>query len=528
MNSRTVTTIVLAVVLMIIVMGVAAALTFTGMAGQNKWTLSEGWTYAAPSVMSMKMTNLTGRSTSELFVQAGNSILIFDDRGKKIFEKSFPGTLASSMGDVDGDEVQDVLAYYATQSASFVEAINAADGETIWQTNVEGLGAAGRAAVVDFSGAGQVGMVIGDMRGKLVALSPTGEELWRYDAAFASDLRGLDNVKAGQSQLVAAADLNGKVVALDGAGKVAWTFNVPGGLRRLRTEEVLGPGQSAALLGSESGTLHVLNGGTGQATWTANLGQPVAEIRLAELDGDAGTRELVLGGTRNGVWAYDQNGKRLFSASVPGEKTKITEIVSMDAEGTGGRHVVAIGDEYGEVSFFDADGHKLLGKSYSAPINRIATGKIGNERQYIVADASQVRALKLSKEIAPFWYTPLLGGLLACVAIAVAAFVIGSMKPAPTLQISAEQMTVEAQKARRIMLHESINDLKRMQQAGEVPSQAYLARLKDLREQLADSEARLIKLGVPLQAETITCPHCGGKLELGTDRCEYCGQTVLT
>jgi hypothetical protein len=371
-------------------------------------------------------------------------------------------------------------------------------------------------------------MAIGDMRGQLVAISPNGEELWRYDMRSSSDLRGLDNIKVGNTQLVAAADLDGKVVALNSEGKAAWTFNVSGGLRRLRTEEVLGPKQSAALLGGETGMLYVLDGGTGKTVWSAGMGQAVAEIRLAELDGDVGTRELVVGGTRNGVWAYDQNGNRLFSASVPGEKTKITEIVSLDVQGTGGRHIVAVGDEYGELSFFDASGTKLLSRTYSAPINRIATGKIGGDWQYVVADASQVRALKLSQESAPFWYTPLLGGLMACVVIAVAAFVIASIKPAPTLQISAEQMTVEAQKARRIMLHESINDLKRMKQGGEVPPEAYLARMKDLRAQLADAEANLIKLGVPLQAETITCPHCGGKLELGTDRCEYCGQTVLT
>ena len=88
-------------------------------------------------------------------------------------------------------------------------------------------------------------------------------------------------------------------------------------------------------------------------------------------------------------------------------------------------------------------------------------------------------------------------------------------------------MTAEAQKARRIMLHESINDLKRMENSGEVPPDAYLARLKDLRGQLAEAEANLIKLGVPLTAETFKCPNCGGALELGTDRCDYCGQTVL-
>jgi hypothetical protein len=67
-----------------------------------------------------------------------------------------------------------------------------------------------------------------------------------------------------------------------------------------------------------------------------------------------------------------------------------------------------------------------------------------------------------------------------------------------------------------------------MQGTGEIPPESYLARLKDLRAQLADAEANLIKLGVPIQAETMTCPHCGGTLQLGTDRCEYCGQVVIT
>jgi hypothetical protein len=151
-----------------------------------------------------------------------------------------------------------------------------------------------------------------------------------------------------------------------------------------------------------------------------------------------------------------------------------------------------------------------------------------SEKQFLVADAAQVRALVPGKQSAPFWYSPILAGLLACGVIAVAAFVIGSIKPAPTLQISAEQMTVEAQKARRIMLHESIGDLKRLKASGDVPPEAYLARLKDLRAQLADAEANLIKLGVPLRAETIKCPNCGGTLDLGTDRCEYCGQVVIT
>lgn len=121
----------------------------------------------------------------------------------------------------------------------------------------------------------------------------------------------------------------------------------------------------------------------------------------------------------------------------------------------------------------------------------------------------------------------MLGGLLACLVIAGVAYFLASMKPAPIVQVSAAQMTVEAQRARRRMLHENIQDLKRMEGRSEVSGTAYLARLKELREQLADTNAALIKLGDPIKVETFSCPHCGGSLELGTDRCEFCGQVVI-
>jgi outer membrane protein assembly factor BamB len=529
MSSRTTTIIVLAVVLMLLVMAVAAFLAVSGMAGQDKWAIKENWAQPAPAVSSMKVTNMTGAGKTDLFMQAGNQAIVLDASGQQVFSQAYPGTVATSLGDVDGDGVQEIIAYYSGDQGSAVIAVKVVGGQPVWQIGIEpsDMGAVGRAAVVDFDDTGRAGVVVGDMRGKLTALTDDGQVRWHYDMHSTSDLRGLDSILLGKTQLAAAADMDGQVVALDGNGTEVWSFSVPGGLRRLRTEELMGPGKGTVLLGGEDGRLIVLDGGTGQTLWTAGLGQAVTEIRLAELDGDPGTREIVAGGKRNGVWAYSQSGARLFSASVGGDKTKITEVAALDIDGSG-KDVVAIGDDTGTVTFFDAKGLKLTTASYTAPINRMATGKIGGQRQFLVADAAEVRAVTLDKQTVPFWYSPLLAGLLACVVIAAVAFFIGSMKPAPPLQISAEQMTVEAQKARRIMLHEAINDLKRMQAAGEIPSDAYLARLKDLRGQLADAVANLIKLGVPLQAETITCPHCGGSLELGTDRCDYCGQTVLT
>jgi hypothetical protein len=105
---------------------------------------------------------------------------------------------------------------------------------------------------------------------------------------------------------------------------------------------------------------------------------------------------------------------------------------------------------------------------------------------------------------------------------------MNNLQPAPTLQVSAQKMSVEAQKAQRRMLHESIHDLKEMHDQGSVASNAYLARMKTLRQQLAQTNQSLMELGEPIQVETITCPHCNGTLALGTDRCDYCGQIVIT
>ena len=112
MNSRTVTVIVLAAVLMVLVMGAAVAITFLGVANRDKWAIGESWSQPAPSVQSLKITNLIGTAKTDLFVQAGSSIKVFDESGKQAFSQDYAGTLASTMGDANGDGTQDVIVYY--------------------------------------------------------------------------------------------------------------------------------------------------------------------------------------------------------------------------------------------------------------------------------------------------------------------------------------------------------------------------------------------------------------------------------
>jgi len=94
--------------------------------------------------------------------------------------------------------------------------------------------------------------------------------------------------------------------------------------------------------------------------------------------------------------------------------------------------------------------------------------------------------------------------------------------------MAIEDQSPESLQAQRRMLKESLADVERLKSSGEMTPKAYLARLKELRGQLADNEAAMKKAGIQFTPETFTCPHCGGTLQLGVDRCDYCGQVVIT
>ena len=96
------------------------------------------------------------------------------------------------------------------------------------------------------------------------------------------------------------------------------------------------------------------------------------------------------------------------------------------------------------------------------------------------------------------------------------------------MKVSFQDKSRESLEAERRMLKESIADVERLRKSGEVTGDAYLARLKRLRGDLAENEAAFKAAGFPIKVETIQCPNCGGTLELGMDKCEYCGQVLLS
>jgi hypothetical protein len=256
-----------------------------------------------------------------------------------------------------------------------------------------------------------------------------------------------------------------------------------------------------------------------------SLGQAVSEVREVELNGDPSSREIVAGGKDGGVWAFSNTGNQLWSGSL---SDKVTEISGIDINGDGKEEAV-VGADSGEVAIFTDSGARNNLSTHSTGITRIDVGKLAGQRYVVIADGSQVQAEKVNfSSIPDFQYTPLIVGLIVSAVILLIAAILASIPPKPEMKVAFQNTSRESLEAQRRMLKESIADVERLRQSGEVTGDAYLARLKRLRADLADNEAAFKAQGYPIKVETIQCPNCGGTLQLGMDKCEYCGQVLLS
>jgi outer membrane protein assembly factor BamB len=517
MNSRAKTTIILAVVAVAVVMGVALVMTFGGSA-PAKYATPQMWSQPMSNMQSMKIIDLTGDGQNDLFLQNETSFKIVDADGKELLADNFNPPLVTTLGDVNGDGVEDVVAF-APGGKHTIGVYS--QNEMLWNWPVDPVGNPARAAVIRFPE--RTLIIAGDDEGQLIALDLDGQEVWRANLSSGDTIRGLDDALIDGKLYLVAANHDGSVALYDALGKALWTYST-GILRRLRAYDLNGDGTSEILLGGDGGRLIVLDAATGKELLNRSLGQVITEIREAEINGEPSSREFVVGGKNGGVWAFTATGEQLWSNNVD---DKVTEIAALDVDKDGADETI-IGDESGGVVLFAGKtGERFRLDGHPGAIMRIDTEKLGNGRKVVVADDSQVRVYSIEKESAPFFYSPLVVGLLLSAAIIVAAWFIASLPQKPAEKIAIEDQSVEGLQAQRRMLHESIADVERMKQAGEVPPEAYAARLKELRAELADNDAALKKAGVKVQVETFKCPNCGGTLPLGIDKCDYCGQVVI-
>jgi outer membrane protein assembly factor BamB len=521
-------TIVLAVVLMVIVMTISVMLFFTGSAAREKWDFREVWTVSFSGAESMKIIDLTGDKVRDVFLQSPSEVAILDAQGQTIWSGTYQMP-ATTMGDFNGDGTDDFVVIYQPSGESVTATAYTGQGQELWSRALPDFGQPSRSTSVDLQGDKVREIVAGDMNGHLVCLSSQGEILWEYDLLAPSDpgdayVRGLDDVPLAGTTGVAVASYAGLFVLLDGQGQPLWGPEpFPERLRRLRAYDLDGDGRSEVILGGEYGSVQARSGNDGAQLWSQSIGQRVQEIRDVEVDGNPATTEVAVGGREGSLVVYNHQGQQSMNASPGG---RVSEIAAIDLDDDG-RQEVLVGNDEGKLAVYNYQGNSVQSKSFTGEITRLDTGKLTDEDQIAVAAGSGVSLLRMKMIKAPFWYNTLVAGFIACLAIAAGAWALTNITPAPKLQYSAEDMTIEGLRAKRKMYLESLHELKRAHQAGEVPGESYLARSKELREQVARAEAEMMKLGASIKPEMMKCPNCGGSIELGSDKCEYCGQTVI-
>ncbi len=520
--SRKVIPFIVAFVLVCLVMAVSGAIAYSGLTRAEKFGSDIAWSQSYSNAESMKVINLMGDDQDELFIQNTDNVTIFDGNGSTLFSRNY-GSSKTTLGDVTGDNREDVVVFYLGDFGLTVDVISNGSASTLAEGFSMG-GAPSRVVVMRFASGQQI--VLGDTSGELLSLSLTGQELWTYHLGV-NELRGMDDALIGGQVHLAAATKDGSLAVISSSGQAVWSTTQEQ-LRRMRAFDLNADGNSEIITGGEFGALIVYSAVDGSILHNESIGQAVSEVRVVELNGDPGAREFVVGGKDGGVWAYAfPNGSvsRLWSGSM---SDKVTEISGIDVNDDGKEEAV-IGDEAGKVSVFTETGGRNNLEDHSTAITRIDVGRLNGEKYVVIADGStvEVHAVRMTS-LPGFQYTPLVVGVIVSAVILVIAAILASIPQRPEMKISFKDKSRESLEAERRMLKESIADVERLRKSGEVTGDAYLARLKRLRGDLAENETAFKAAGFPIRVETIQCPNCGGTLELGMDKCEYCGQVLLS
>src|SRR5688572_7372 len=516
--SREIIPFVVALVLVCLVMGVSAVLAFSGAVAAQKFEGDIAWSQPYSTAESMNIINVMGDDQDELFIQNTENISIYDSNGAILISQNYqyPKT---TIGDANNDGTEDIFVFYLGDLGYSVDVISNGQVETLAQGLDIGLPA--RVALIRFTSGPQI--VLGDSSGRLLALSLDGQPLW-ISTLGSNEVRGMDDARIGGQIHLATATNDGNLAVYDAQGNQVWSHSQEQ-LRRLRAFDLNSDGNSEIITGGEYGAFFIYSAADGNSLFNTTLGQAVSEVREVELNGDPSSREIVAGGKDGGVWAFSNTGDQLWSGSL---SDKVNEISGIDIDGDGKEEAV-IGAESGEVAIFNENGTRNNLTTHNTPITRIDVGRLGNERYVVIADGNEVQAERLNASSIPaFQYAPLIVGVIVSAIILVIAGVLTSIPKKPEMKVSFQDKSRESLEAQRRMLKESIADVERLRQSGEVTGDTYLARLKRLRADLAENEAAFKAQGYPIRVETIQCPNCGGTLELGMDKCEYCGQVLLS
>src|SRR5512136_723516 len=109
--NRKITPLVVAIILVCLIMAVAAVFSFSGAVAAQKFDSRVAWSQAYMGPESMKVINLMGDEQNELFVQNTLNVSVYDDKGAILLSQNY-GSPKTTLGDVNGDGMEDIIVYY--------------------------------------------------------------------------------------------------------------------------------------------------------------------------------------------------------------------------------------------------------------------------------------------------------------------------------------------------------------------------------------------------------------------------------
>lgn len=515
-------TIILAIILILLVMGATTLLASINKPPVSYSGTSE-WGYTIANPQAVKIIDLTGDGTDDVFVQGQDALGVLDANGNAIYIRDI--TAVATMGDVNGDNIEDIIVARTYENEGVQLLTLRGDGTEMVNTIIPAhLAPLSRIALIRFASGPQI--IVGDDVGQLLALDTQGSIRWQTHLSSGDYIRGLDDVSINGIVHLAAANHDGAVALYTEQGEQIWLYPLGQDLRRLRAFDLDSNGTTELFIGGDDGKLVVFESGNPEPRISTTLGQAITQIRDGETDGDPTSREFVVGGKDGGLWAFHLNGTQLWSATLA---DRVNDIALYDSD-SDGQNEVFVGDESGAVTMFLPGGaDRFTVWRSGSTVVRLSDGNLAGHDRIVVADEQGVQSLEITRQTPPFWYNPLLAGVVLSLIIIIIAAVLVTLpqKPAPVLETETVDQSVEGLKAQRTMLHERIADVERLKATGDMPAATYNARLKQLRKQLAANETALLKAGEVVEQATLTCPNCGGELQPGQDRCSYCGTTII-
>ncbi len=192
--SRKIIPFIVAFVLICLVMAVAGVFAFSGAVTAEKFGSDVAWSQPYNTAESMKVIDLTGDGQDELFIQNTSDVSVYDGSGNRlwIFPYSSPKT---TLADVNGDNVEDIIVYYVGTGMSVDTIIN---GQQSTLATALPIGAPARDVLIRFSSGPQI--VLGDTGGSLLALTADGQTAWQ--SSFSNEeIRGTGRCKDRRTNL---------------------------------------------------------------------------------------------------------------------------------------------------------------------------------------------------------------------------------------------------------------------------------------------------------------------------------------